>query len=46
MLVFSISCACTQKKQYEILSPCVSAGVAEGFAMNPCVRKPINYQIA
>lgn len=32
--------SCMPSKPYEIKSPCVSSD-ADGFALNPCVRRPL-----
>ncbi len=34
--------ACAQKKQYEILSPCVSLEALNHDVKNPCIRRPAN----
>lgn len=38
--------SCTQKPPYEVRSPCVSTDTENPWAHNPCIRRPLNRDIA
>lgn len=38
--------SCAPSPPYEIRSPCVSIELDNSFAINPCVRRPVNLDIS
>lgn len=41
-IVLASLSSCTPSEPYEIKSPCVSGETDNPFAINPCVRRPVN----
>ena len=41
-IILQLLSSCTPSPPYEIRSPCVSSETDNPYAINPCVRRPVN----